>query len=188
MNTTRTTRAAFAACVVLLSVSFVVAQDSSGAAKNPASSTGHKPSAKHTKKKKAPRGQQKIDAQRATEIQQALIREHYMTGSPTGAWNEASEEAMRRYQGDNGWQTKEVPDSRALIKLGLGPSNDHLLNPDSAMTSASNSPRPTSQTTAPTSQQDKPATPGASSPVQSTPVQNTPVESTPVQSDPPSPQ
>jgi len=28
-----------------------------------------------------------------------------------------------------------VPDSRALIKLGLGPSTDKLLNPDSAMTS-----------------------------------------------------
>ncbi len=51
-------------------------------------------------------------------------------------WDQESEEAMRRYQGDHGWQTKEVPDSRALIKLGLGPSNDHLLNPESAMTSA----------------------------------------------------
>jgi len=39
-------------------------------------------------------------------------------------------------QGDNGWQNKTVPDSRALIKLGLGPNQDHLLNPESAMTSA----------------------------------------------------
>jgi hypothetical protein len=178
MKSTRTTRAAFAACVVLLSVSSVAAQDSSDTTKKPAASTAHKPSAKHSKKKKTVRGQQKIDTQRATEIQQALIREHYLTGTATGTWNEASEEAMRRYQGDNGWQTKEVPDSRALIKLGLGPSNDHLLNPDSAMTSASNTPRPTSQTAAPTSTQDKPAAPGASSPVQSMPVQ----------SDPPSPQ
>jgi Putative peptidoglycan binding domain len=172
MKTTRTTRAAIAACALLLTVSSAAARQS---ASDTTSSTAHKPSAKHSKKKKPARvrGQQKIDAQRATEIQQALIREHYLTGSPTGSWNEASEEAMRRYQGDNGWQTKEVPDSRALIKLGLGPSNDHLLNPDSAMTSAANSPRPTSQTTAPTSTQDKPATPGVS---------------TPVQSDPPSPQ
>jgi hypothetical protein len=29
---------------------------------------------------------------------------------------------MGKLQGDNGWQTKLVPDSRALIKLGLGPS------------------------------------------------------------------
>jgi hypothetical protein len=29
---------------------------------------------------------------------------------------------MSRLQADNGWQTKLVPDSRALIKLGLGPN------------------------------------------------------------------
>ncbi|MGA9510294.1 MAG: putative peptidoglycan binding domain-containing protein [Candidatus Sulfotelmatobacter sp.] len=88
--------------------------------------------------KRKPRGQQKIDSERAEAIQGALIREHYMTGQPTGTWNQASEDAMRRYQADHGWQSKEVPDSRALISLGLGPSNDHLLNPESAMTSAPN--------------------------------------------------
>ena len=41
---------------------------------------------------------------------------------------------MQKYQADNGWQNKNVPDSRALIKLGLGPDHEHLLNPDSAMT------------------------------------------------------
>jgi hypothetical protein len=86
--------------------------------------------------KRKPRGQQKIDSERAQAIQEALIREHYLTGEPTGTWNQASEDAMRRYQADHGWQSKEVPDSRALISLGLGPSNDHLLNPESAMTSA----------------------------------------------------
>jgi hypothetical protein len=64
-----------------------------------------------------------------------LIREHYLNGSATGTWNQASEAAMRRYQADHGWQSKTVPDSRALISLGLGPSHDHLLNPESAMTS-----------------------------------------------------
>jgi peptidoglycan hydrolase-like protein with peptidoglycan-binding domain len=74
-------------------------------------------------------------------IQEALIREHYLSGEATGSWNEASEEAMRRYQADHGWQSKTVPDSRALIKLGLGPSKDHLLNPDSAMTTVPDAPR-----------------------------------------------
>ncbi len=100
------------------------------------SSTGHHSvrSSRRSKTKRV-RGQQKIDSERATSIQEALIHEHYLTGEPTGAWDAASEAAMRRYQSDHGWQTKEVPDSRALIKLGLGPNNDHLLNPDSAMTS-----------------------------------------------------
>jgi hypothetical protein len=92
-------------------------------------------SSRHGKRKTAARGQQKIDPERAQEIQEALVREHYLSGEAAGTWNQASEEAMRRYQADHGWQSKAVPDSRALISLGLGPSHDHLLNPDSAMTS-----------------------------------------------------
>jgi hypothetical protein len=91
--------------------------------------------------RRRPRGQQKIDSERAQAIQEALIREHYLTGEATGTWNQASEDAMRRYQADHGWQSKTVPDSRALIKLGLGPSHDHLLNPESAMTTAPDGPR-----------------------------------------------
>jgi hypothetical protein len=29
---------------------------------------------------------------------------------------------MLKYQADHGWQTKLTPDSRAIIKLGLGPT------------------------------------------------------------------
>jgi hypothetical protein len=80
------------------------------------------------------RGQQAIDSGRARQIQTALIREHYMQGEPSGSWDGATQAAMKRYQADQGWQSKQIPDSRALIKLGLGPSHDHLLNPESAMT------------------------------------------------------
>jgi hypothetical protein len=79
-------------------------------------------------------GQLKIDPQRAQQIQQALIREHYLDGEASGVWDDASQRAIQKYQEANGWQTKVVPDSRALIKLGLGPDHDHLLNPESAMT------------------------------------------------------
>jgi len=84
--------------------------------------------------KRRPRGQQGIDGQRARQIQEALIREHYLKGQPSGKWDPATQEAMRRYQADQGWQSKNVPDSRALIRLGLGPDHQHLLNPESAMT------------------------------------------------------
>jgi hypothetical protein len=94
----------------------------------------HKGATKSVAKRTKARGQQKIDPERAQSIQEALIREHYLTGEPAGTWNQASEDAMRRYQADHGWQSKTVPDSRALISLGLGPSHDHLLNPESAMT------------------------------------------------------
>lgn len=69
-------------------------------------------------------GQRTIDAERATEIQQALIRQNYLTGSPSGQWDEKTQAAMQRYQADHGWQTRLMPDSRALISLGLGPAGD----------------------------------------------------------------
>lgn len=69
------------------------------------------------------RGQRGIDSERATQIQQALIQQHYLTGAPSGEWDSATEAAMQKYQADHGWQTKMTPDSRALIALGLGP--DH---------------------------------------------------------------
>ena len=105
--------------------------------------TAHSPSAhaatssrsKKGSRKYARRGQQVIDPARTREIQQALIREHYLDGEPSGAWDGATQAAMQRYQQDRGWQSKTTPDSRALIKLGLGPSHVHLLNPESAMTS-----------------------------------------------------
>lgn len=69
-------------------------------------------------------GQRVMDPQRAIEIQQALIRVHYLNGSPTGQWDAETQAAMVKYQTDNGWQSKITPDSRALIKLGLGPKQD----------------------------------------------------------------
>jgi hypothetical protein len=117
-------------------------------------------SGKRSRKKRV-RGQQKIDSERAEAIQEALIREHYLNGTATGTWNQSSEDAMRRYQADNGWQSKTVPDSRALIKLGLGPSKDHLLNPESAMTTVPDAPRaepmPTASHTAPPAADPAPA-------------------------------
>jgi hypothetical protein len=100
-------------------------------------SSKHHSSRKGKRSKKSAswrRGQQRMDSDRAREIQEALIREHYLQGKPTGTWDQSSQRAMVKFQADNGWQTKVIPDSRALIKLGLGPNHDHLLNPESAMT------------------------------------------------------
>jgi hypothetical protein len=79
---------------------------------------------KHHRKKHKLQGQRAIDPQRAAEIQAALIREHYLQGNATGAWDAQTQAAMQKFQADNGWQTKVTPDARALIKLGLGPKQD----------------------------------------------------------------
>ena len=77
---------------------------------------------------KPTRGQRGIEPERAREIQSALIREKYLSGEPSGQWDAETEAAMQRYQADHGWQTKLTPDSRALIKLGLGPNHAGALS------------------------------------------------------------
>jgi hypothetical protein len=155
------------------------ASSSSSGVKNSSSKTSGKRS--HRKSSRL-RGQQKIDSERAQAIQEALIREHYLTGDATGTWNQASEDAMRRYQADHGWQSKTVPDSRALISLGLGPSKDHLLNPESAMTTVPD--RPKARPTTPTSH----SSPARAEPVPPTSSMPAPVSTTPPPSTASSPQ
>jgi peptidoglycan hydrolase-like protein with peptidoglycan-binding domain len=113
---------------------------SSTSHKSPTASKSGKASTSKSKKKKSAKatahGQHGIDQERTRQIQEALIRDHYLSGEPTGSWDQATKDAMTRYQEENGWQTKSVPDSRALIKLGLGPDKKGLLNPDTAVMSS----------------------------------------------------
>jgi len=138
------------ACTLLLAGSLASAETPKAspkhsATKSTAKSSNHSRKGKKSRKASWKRGQQKPDTQRAFEIQQALIREHYLDGEPTGVWDQKSQKAMEKYQADNGWQTKTIPDSRALIKLGLGPNHDHLLNPESAMTTPIEAPKSTTR-------------------------------------------
>jgi peptidoglycan hydrolase-like protein with peptidoglycan-binding domain len=73
-------------------------------------------------------GQQAIAPERVTEIQQALIREHYLSGPANGEWDATTVAAMQKLQSDQGWQTKLTPDSRALKKLGLGADYSGAIN------------------------------------------------------------
>ena len=130
---------------LLLAALFVFAPTTASAKKRHHSSKSAAHSSKVSNKKNSPKkgrssrnwryhGQQKVDAQRTQQIQEALIRANYLQGESSGVWDGKTEDALRRYQTSNGWQSKVVPDSRALIKLGLGPSDKKLLNPESAMT------------------------------------------------------
>lgn len=108
------------------------ASASPSATKSTSGSTGKASSKKGRRSRRGAwkrKGQQIIKPERATEIQEALIRENYLTGKPTGKWDARTQAAMVKYQADNGWQSKVTPDSRALIKLGLGPNYaDQMLN------------------------------------------------------------
>jgi hypothetical protein len=84
-----------------------------------------------------PTGPRAIDSERATEIQEALIKNGYLTGTPSGHWDAQSEAAMQKLQGAQGWQTKLTPDSRALIMLGLGPNTGQPTAATSSLSSES---------------------------------------------------
>ena len=86
-----------------------------------------------TTKKKAvktrgARGQQAIESSRVVEIQQALIRTRYLSGEPNGKWDDTTIAAMKNLQANQGWQTRIMPDSRALKLLGLGPDYSNAIN------------------------------------------------------------
>ena len=66
------------------------------------------------------RGQQQLAPDRIREIQQALIREGYLSGEPTGKWDAATTSAMRRFQKAHGYPETGKPDSLSLHQLGLG--------------------------------------------------------------------
>jgi peptidoglycan hydrolase-like protein with peptidoglycan-binding domain len=84
---------------------------------------------KRSKSGQKPTAQRGIDDSRASQIQASLIKSGYLSGEASGHWDARTEAAMQKFQEDNGWQTKLIPDSRAIIKLGLGPAQDSAMNP-----------------------------------------------------------
>ncbi|MDE3200739.1 MAG: peptidoglycan-binding protein [Acidobacteriota bacterium] len=82
----------------------------------------------HSRRSHRIRGQQEIQPERVTQIQQALANAHYLDEEPNGEWDASTKSAMQKYQSDNGWQTRLMPDARALVKLGLGPDYSDAIN------------------------------------------------------------
>jgi peptidoglycan hydrolase-like protein with peptidoglycan-binding domain len=127
LRNSRWIRILILACAALLLAGSLAAAPAEPTRKSnkPTSSRTGKKSSRHNAARRGSwrsRGQKGIDGARAREIQQALIREGYLDGKASGQWDARSKDAMARYQADHGWQTRTVPDARALIKLGLGPA------------------------------------------------------------------
>jgi len=62
--------------------------------------------------------------ERYTAIQEALIRKGYLQGIATGQWDQASADALRRFQQDQNLEPSGKLNSLSLIALGLGPKYD----------------------------------------------------------------
>lgn len=140
------------ACLSLSLISALLAVPAFASRTHKATASGHHRRVFHRRARHhVVKGQRGIDADRAREIQMALIHQHYMTGTPSGQWDGDTEAAMQKFQADHGWQTKLTPDSRALIMLGLGP--DHPVQasaPAPGASQAATSPAPAANTLAST--------------------------------------
>ncbi len=62
--------------------------------------------------------------ERYKQIQQALADKGYLHEAPSGQWNQASIDALRRFQQDQNLQPSGKVDSLSLIALGLGPKRE----------------------------------------------------------------
>jgi len=66
------------------------------------------------------RGQKAPAPERIREIQEALAKDGSYSGAPTGKWDTATSEAMRRFQAAHGLNPTGKLEARSLQKLGLG--------------------------------------------------------------------
>ncbi len=129
---------AFAVCSLLATATPWAASDlsksSTPSRKSPAQKTVSKSPAKPSATKasstrrrsrregsKARLARLKMQPERATEIQQALFRAGYLNQEPTGVYDDATRNAMRRFQTENGFPATGLPEAKSLMKLGLGP-------------------------------------------------------------------
>jgi hypothetical protein len=72
------------------------------------------------------------EPQRVQEIQKALTEAGDLHQEPTGTWDEATREAMKRYQERHAFNVTGLPDAKSLMEMGLGP---HPLPPEVATSS-----------------------------------------------------
>jgi peptidoglycan hydrolase-like protein with peptidoglycan-binding domain len=93
--------------------------------KSGAKPTSRKPSYKPRRTRSRPfryrLARLKLQPERITEIQRALGQAGYLGQEPNGQWDDATRNAMRRYQQENGFPDTGLPEAKSLMKLGLGP-------------------------------------------------------------------
>jgi len=72
------------------------------------------------KSKLGKRGQKEPTADRISEIQQALAKNGSYAGEPSGKWDDATVDAMRKFQESHGLSPTGKLDAKTLQQLGLG--------------------------------------------------------------------
>jgi hypothetical protein len=110
-----------------------------GAAQASSSTTAKKKKRTSTSKSKRQakvKGQTAPTPDRIKEIQSALQKDGSYEGEPTGKWDDATMDAMKKYQDKNGFPATGKIDAASLNKLGLGSETAGKGAPAPAATSA----------------------------------------------------
>ena len=107
-------------------------QPQSSKAKTAASKTSGKSSRRSSKKissRRKEKGQKAPAADRISQIQEALAKDGSLANTPNGKWDDATVEAMRKFQGAHGLNPSGKLDALTLEKLGLGSQTAGVAEP-----------------------------------------------------------
>ena len=111
---------------------------SAAGASGKAAAARAKKSSKHSRRRQP--GQKVPTADRILEIQQALAKDGSFAGNPNGKWDDATVEAMRKFQTRNGLNPNGKLDALTLQKLGLGSKTAGVAAPIPVSTSLNATP------------------------------------------------
>jgi peptidoglycan hydrolase-like protein with peptidoglycan-binding domain len=122
--------AVFTACVLGAASFLVAAQvaETQKSSKKAASKKGRRSSSKKSKRGWRS-GQQAPSADRYKQIQEVLATRGYLQGSPTGVWDQNSQDALKKFQQEQNLKPTGKIDSLSLIALGLGPKRETPVQP-----------------------------------------------------------
>jgi hypothetical protein len=110
----------FGAALLLGAASFVSGAGHPGAAQTSSTTTKKKKTSSKSKRKPKVKGQTAPTPDRIREIQTALQKDGSYQGEPTGKWDAATMDAMKKYQDKIGVSPTGKIDAVSLNKLGLG--------------------------------------------------------------------
>jgi peptidoglycan hydrolase-like protein with peptidoglycan-binding domain len=108
------------AVLALGAASFVSGAARPAAAQTSSTTTKKKKSSSKSRKKGRVKGQTAPTPDRIKDIQAALQKDGSYEGQPTGKWDAATTDAMKKYQNKNGITPTGKIDAVSLEKLGLG--------------------------------------------------------------------
>jgi peptidoglycan hydrolase-like protein with peptidoglycan-binding domain len=116
----RTLLSIFGAALLASAAPVISAARYPGAAQTSSSTAKRKKTSSKSRRKPKVKGQAAPTPDRIREIQTALQKDGSYEGDPTGKWDNATTEAMKKYQDKIGVPATGKIDAISLNKLGLG--------------------------------------------------------------------